>query len=302
MRAQTVEILYERTLAHVIRGKSLLAAEPYLSRIGQRLEELRAAYRAPNVELDYGDPELVDAYLLGYYPHYVHTAAEAFEAIPCDTLRASSAFGLRVLFIGGGPLPELVALVDRLRTCGITHARVYATVIDLHAPAWAHAVAHTEAVCSELAPSIHVQIVALQADVSDALSADTADGLAGVHLIVIQNCLNEVARTLDVAGHNSLLRGVLAPGGFIGISDLTEYPVICEAVARYEALFERGGLVPIRRFDPGAQAQLSAFHRPPPRVFYGFFGAIRNGDSYTVPRQPKKWLRSSVSVWRSPPG
>ncbi len=157
MRAQTIEILYERTLAHVIRGKSFSAAEPYLSRIGQRLEELRAAYRAPNVELDYGDPELVDAYLLGYYPHYVHTAAEAFDAIPCDTLRASSAFGLRVLFIGGGPLPELVALVDRMRTCGV-----------------------------------------------------------GVHLIVIQNCLNEVARTLDVVGHDSLLRGVLAPGGSSG--------------------------------------------------------------------------------------
>jgi hypothetical protein len=126
MRSQTTAIVYARILEHVTRDKSHLGAD-YLRAISPRLLELRRAYQTRNVTIDYGNAELVDAYLLGYYPHYIHTAADAFAAIPCEAFREFAAAGIRVLFIGGGPLPELVALVDRLLECGLPRARVYAT-------------------------------------------------------------------------------------------------------------------------------------------------------------------------------
>jgi hypothetical protein len=164
--------------------------------------------------------------------------------------------------------------------------------------------AYTENICRELAPSMDIRVTALVADACDALAPEAAVGLGEQQIVVIQNCLNEIAAELDVPQHDALLRTVLIPGGHIVISDLTEYQVIRDTVASYERLFLQAGLISVRRFDQNSPDVRSAFEWVPPRAWYAFFGAVRVGEQYEFPEggRPKRWLRFSSSVWRKPPG
>jgi hypothetical protein len=92
-------------------------------------------------------------------------------------------------------------------------------------------------------------------------------------------------------------------GGFLLISDLTEYDRVTGVVPAYEAALEQRGYRPIARFDERAEAARSPFARSvPAKTYWAFFGYAPDPMTGEVRfpewRRPKAWIRFSTAVWQ----
>ena len=71
---------------------------------------LRDAYRRRR-PVDYNDPDLQEAYLLAYYPHYIELLFEVLASLENDCqAQLNRNEDLHACFFGAGPAPELVGL------------------------------------------------------------------------------------------------------------------------------------------------------------------------------------------------
>jgi hypothetical protein len=98
------------------------------------LRGLRAAYQASTAP-DFADPATRAAYVLAYHPHHCVLSAVAIDEAGEARLGIHGRRHVRVVVLGAGPAPELVALAWRLRWRGV---RIEAHLVDRE-PGWVNA-------------------------------------------------------------------------------------------------------------------------------------------------------------------
>jgi hypothetical protein len=302
MRNETIECLYRLLEARVLARRGNRTDHDYLEALGAGLPALRQQYYSSNVVIDYAGAETIDRYLLAYYPHYVFTASEALSGIPCATLLAALARGLDVVCVGGGPLPELIALVDRILECGGQTGTINLTTIDLNAATWAIAVQDTLAIANALAPKLAIRIFAQQRDCTEPCHELQAP-VPPCDILVIQNCLNEIGSAEHFHAHALQFTEAVRRDGYFLISDLTEYGAVSGGVPAFEDFLAQNGYQAISRFNPGADAVVSPFAlNVPNRTYFAFFGFSRDTNTgerrFPEWRRPRKWVKFSTAAWQ----
>jgi hypothetical protein len=163
------------------------------------------------VEVDYRSADTIDRYLLAYFPHYVYTASVALADVPCQALLAALARGLDVVCIGAGPLPELIALIDRLLECGAQAGQITVTAVDVNATTWAAAALDSIAIARQLAPGLTVTLVTEPRDCAR-LFEPAQPPLPDCDILMVQKCLNEIGHGPSFQEHATHFIDVVRSG------------------------------------------------------------------------------------------
>jgi hypothetical protein len=252
------------------------------------------------VSVNYHEASIVDAYLLAYFPHSVAMAQRAFATIPCERYRLIQRRPLRVVVLGGGPLPEIVGLAERLAACAIVGMDVEMIAVDSHAEPWRDASMLACRLASDLHGGVGFRATLVAWDAREPFPDAVVQRIGEPDMIIFQNCLNEIISGDGFTANCRLLARSLPQHGSVVVCDFSEYEEVHGAVVRLN-----GNLADlcraIRPFEPTEGIE-SPFSRPPPKLFYQFYGAARVEDQpgrYEFPTDciPRKNLRSSVAVW-----
>ncbi|GAC1428085.1 MAG: hypothetical protein NVSMB5_22890 [Candidatus Velthaea sp.] len=300
MRKQSITAIWGRLLARVLNGRERDDAKAYLYSLGTELIALRESYKQSKVRVNYHDPRIIEAYLLAYYPHYAASSYYAFSYVHCETFLKSDA-PIRVAFVGGGPLPELIGFFERLAECGSTQA-VEAVLIDVNSATWEPLAEFSLNLIREIDPQARISLTVVNADISAPLSPANAALIGELDFVMLQNCLNEIAGAAAVFSNLDSLTDALRAEGILIVSDLHEYKRTHETVLRFEAAI-RARMKMVRAFEPTASR--SPFEFLPQRLFWDFHRAARTTGpdaayAYVFPDGmiPRKNLNSSAAIWQ----
>jgi hypothetical protein len=253
--------------------------------------------------VDYSKQDVIDAYLLGYFPHYIATALNALRLIPSlrkhDYLRRR----FKAVFIGGGPLPEVVALAEALIDCAGPEHHVDVVLVDVHAATWSAVVSDTLALARAINPRFRPHLTTIVQDMRQLLNEQTRRAVEDSDLVMFQSCLNEVVQGADFDANCTYLAESLGEGGHVVVCDLHEYDEVQYSVQKMRVLLSKV-LTLLHDFEPHGDPA-SPFDMPPWPLFYYFYGAEKIVCSageypYIFPKDciPRKWLGSSVAVWK----
>lgn len=121
----------------------------------------------------------------------------------------------------------------------------------------------------------------------------------------MQNCLNEVAGTAHFDGHTRAYATSVRQGGYVVISDLTEYDLTSDAVAYVEAYFSKQKYQAMRIFERSPMEVVSPFaYDVPGKIYHAFFGYEKDAQTgearFPDSRWPRRRLKFSSSVWQKP--
>jgi hypothetical protein len=302
MQAETIQRLYGLVEAKVLARSGNRTDREYLALLGDGLPALRKQYFASNVAVNYASADAIDRYLLAYFPHYVYTASVALSHIPCDQLLAGLVRGLDVVCVGSGPLPELIALIDRLLECGAQAGQITLTAVDVNTTAWATAMQDSIAIANQLAPHLNVSLLTEQRDCTAPVTPGQPP-LPNCDVLLIQNCLNEIGHARCFPEHAMQFVSAVRQGGYLIVSDLIEYQAVSNAIPDFDALAQGAGYQVVSHFDSGAPAVRSPFaQNVPARTYFGFFGFYRDSETgerqFPEWRRPKAWIRFSTVAWQ----
>lgn len=292
--------MWEHLEQHARSGRAREETSAYLNGLGDAFQSLRRAYSGELIQVDYRDPNVISAYLYGYYPHYVATSHFAFGSVAAEFLQASlGRVNADVLMMGGGPLPEIVGMAERLHECRIYPNRIRATLLDLYADTWYPTTMLSRTLARTMLPRTQFEIVAHQADLCQENSAAIALLPEHINLLMIQNCLNELAASDAFAANLKAIVEHMPNGALIIISDLDRYSAFTRSLDRIVGeLGERiRVIVEPARVGPG----VTPFGRTRPTFFYDFHRAVRRDDGkYDVPKgfNQRRWLNVSAAVFQ----
>lgn len=248
------------------------------------LHALRAAYRAglDGVSVEY-PREATEAYLLAYYPHYAHMARAAMALVPSDALAATDT--LRITIFGSGPTPEAPGIARQLSARQAGVATLDFTLFDLQPDTWEWArqvsiervlpLYWSGASRVKVGPAIDISAPGLATGVA-------ADAVAGAHVIMLQNCLNELALADETLRENATaIAEKVSRGSLLLMADIGNYPNARQALAGFQRAIE-GQLDLIH--SPDVQLALDAASALPDIVRVNLF----TGGEYPR-RNPFEW-------------
>lgn len=220
----------------------------FLERLQQADIRLRKNFAtdAPVESEPYAEPILRSAYLFRYLGHYTLQLGDLLndlEGTPAAEVLARPQLNLAALC--GGPCPEAIALASLHQQAG--GRRLSATVLDLHADAWADCWPISTAIARAYPVHPDVTITGLQVDLlRPSLSAAERGVLGDAQVFTTMNCLNELVG-LDADRVRRALAerlDALAPGTLVLASDQAKYDD-CERGLQmlHQLLEERGAVI-----------------------------------------------------------
>jgi hypothetical protein len=282
-------------------GRSWIDARLYLDSLGTRLIRLRDSFDEAKVSVDYTDPATIETYLLAYFPHYIASAVYALEILPAERYRQYLSRGFKIVFVGGGPLPEVVALAEVLESCTQNQVDIEIVLIDAHAATWSAAARDAVALAKGMNPRLNINLKTIVHDVRKPFDERVERAIASSDVVMLQNCLNEVVKS-SAFDHNCMaLAECLRGGGAFIVCDLHRYEAALYAVEKIRVLFARR-LKMLREFTP-VGGQHSPFENPPPLLFWNLYGAKKAADDspyrydFEDGRVPRRYLYSSAAIW-----
>ncbi|MEI8129246.1 MAG: Hsp70 family protein [bacterium] len=203
---------------------SNFSIENYLHTLQNPVKELRIAYRNSPVNVQYGRKEIQEAYLLTYLPHYYQLIYKIFiEEVP-EIFNDDE--DIYLTFIGGGPGSEAYGAIKYILNNCKSAKNIYVSILDINASTWEYS---HKIVNENLIESINNKNVKIhwKSVFFNLISLDEIKRAKGIinksHLLVIQNCLNEIANeNNDILNlHIKLLFDYLPNFGFLLMSDMT---------------------------------------------------------------------------------
>ncbi len=296
MREETRERLYHLLERRIAERRGAPSPQSYFELVGLEVANLRRRYANQAPSSDYSDPLVRDAYLLAYVPHYIHTSSGALAEISCNELISLSTPELSITSLGGGPLPEIVAISDRLMRCGAAPV-VNILNLDMNAANWAEATTDLKAIAQQIAPGIEFKITN---EIYDCSAATAPDDFPKCDILLVQNCINEIANAASLQVILELEK-TIRPGGFLIVSDFNEYYGTVSQIEQLEALIDRLGHIRRTKFDK-TRVEKSIFAPPaiPRLTYFSLFGYKRDQDTgergFADFRIPRSHLRFSNSI------
>ncbi len=169
----------------------------YLQSIKPDVRQLRASYRKPPpVYVNYALQKIQSAYLITYLPHYYQLIYKILVEQDLQLMKTKSDFS--AVFIGGGPGSEAYGTIKYILEYCPNMKNISIDILDINANTWNYS--HS-ALSGFLLPELNqynevsikwnshqFNLVDKNSIVSNASIFEKAD------IVVIQNCINEIAR------------------------------------------------------------------------------------------------------------
>ena len=167
----------------------------YLESLQPSVKMLRRAYRNHPVYVDYKQEAVQNAYLITYLPHYYQLIEKVLREQNPDSLAEKSI--LEITFIGGGPGSEVFGTIKHITSHNPYIKEINVNIMDINADAWSYS---HQVVQDKLIGSLgqvdrfNINWKAYQLDITDISSVNKQlNHFRKSDLVVIQNCINEIA-------------------------------------------------------------------------------------------------------------
>jgi molecular chaperone DnaK (HSP70) len=239
--------------------------EAFLQSLQKSVKSLRIAYRNNPVYVPYEKTDIQAAYLATYLPHYYQLIYKIFiEEVP-DIFKGKKEVYLN--FIGGGPGSEAYGAIKYILNNCTDVEIIHVTILDINASTWgySHSIVAENLVETVNNGNTQIHWKAVPFDlISTENISESKPIIAKSDLLVIQNCLNEIAK-VDLPSLKTNLKTLfeyLPDDAYLLMSDMT-------SVARPIMKVLEGYLVDA--FEPkflrttlsfGSRSLLSVHHRP----------------------------------------
>lgn len=218
-------MIYDNIVDGLSKKKPIsLSIDKYLQTLQTPVKTLRVAYRNTPVKVAYEDNNIQAAYLTTYLPHYYQLIYKIFIEDTPYIFQDSEIINLT--FIGGGPGSEAYGAIKYIvNNCSKVKA-VNVFILDINANTWSfsHDVVLEHLIKTITNNKIKVELKAIPFDLTNASDIFKIKELVEkTDLLVIQNCLNEVANV----NYDSLTKNVkelfknLPNSSYFLMSDLT---------------------------------------------------------------------------------
>lgn len=198
--------------------------ESFLQSLQSSVKSLRIAYRNNPVYVPYEKIDIQAAYLATYLPHYYQLIYKIFiEEVP-DIFKGKKTVYLN--FIGGGPGSEAYGAIKYiLNNCSNVEI-IHVTILDLNSTNWGYSQSIVSETLIESINNDNIQIhwVSTQFDLTSTNSiSESKQIIEKSDLLVIQNCLNEIAK-IDLPSLNTNVKTLfeyLPAEAYLLMSDMT---------------------------------------------------------------------------------
>lgn len=201
-----------------------LSIDEYLKSLQKPVKALRLAYRYMPVVVAYENNDIQAAYLTTYFPHYYQLIYKIFlEDVP-EIFQDKEDVSLT--FIGGGPGSEAYGAIKYIANNCPKIKNINVNILDINADTWSfsHDIVFNSLIKSITKDKINVDLKSVHFDLVSSTDITKVKMLIQEsELLVIQNCLNEVANiNLSALKNNiNLLSKLLPSSSYLLMSDLT---------------------------------------------------------------------------------
>lgn len=209
-----------------INAKGNLAVTPdvHLQSLKPHVRFLRKAYFGRPVIVPYEKKAIQEAYLITYFPHYYQLIYKIFlEEVP-DFFKGKKS--VSVSFIGGGPGSEIYGLVRYIANNAKHIKQIKINLFDLNAITWRHSHEIIDYGLLKKTLSADVELIwnSYPLDITNKESVFGYEKqLAASDLVLIQNCLNEIAPDLVSQTNKNVVQIFewLHPKALLLLADMT---------------------------------------------------------------------------------
>ncbi|ENA1802858.1 Hsp70 family protein [Flavobacterium psychrophilum] len=217
--------IYDNIVDGLKQKKSAnLSIDEYLQSLQKPVKALRVAYRNMPAVVAYENKDTQAAYLTTYLPHYYQLIYKIFlEDVP-EIFQNNEVVSLT--FIGGGPGSEAYGAIKYIVNNCPKVKNIQVTILDINADTWSfsHEIVFNSLIKSIIKDKINVDLNSVYFDLISSADIEKVKMLIQKSdLLVIQNCLNEVANiNLQALRNNiNLLFKLLPSSSYLLMSDLT---------------------------------------------------------------------------------
>lgn len=239
--------------------------EAFLQSLQKSVKSLRIAYRNNPVYVPYEKTDIQAAYLATYLPHYYQLIYKIFiEEVP-DIFKGKKEVYLN--FIGGGPGSEAYGAIKYILNNCTDVEIIHVTILDINASTWgySHSIVSENLVETVNKGNTQIHWKSIPFDLTSADNIGKSKPIiVKSDLLVIQNCLNEIAKVdLPSLKTNTKTLFEYLPGdAYLLMSDMTSVarPImkVLEEylVSAFSPKFLRSTL------SSGSRSLISVHHRP----------------------------------------
>jgi molecular chaperone DnaK (HSP70) len=244
--------------------------ESFLQSLQNSVKSLRIAYRNNPVYVAYEKTDIQAAYLATYLPHYYQLIYKIFiEEIP-NIFKGKKE--VHLTFIGGGPGSEAYgALKYILNNCPVAET-IHVAILDINASTWgySHKIVSENLVETVNDGKAQIYWKAIAFDLtSEADIKKVKPNIEKCDLLVIQNCLNEIA-SINLPSLKSNIKSLfeyLPSNAYLLMSDMTSVarPTM-KALEKYLVDTFTQTILKSTLSSPSSQSLISVHHRPSPII------------------------------------
>lgn len=270
-----------------------LSLEDYLKSLQIPVKSLRVAYQKKPVVVAYGNKDTQAAYLTTYLPHYYQLIYKIFlEDVP-EIFQNKEAISLT--FIGGGPGSEAYGAIKYIVNNCPEVKTIQVTILDINADTWSfsHDIVFNDLIKSITKGKIKVDLKSVFCDLVSSSDIDNVkEIIKKTDLLVIQNCLNEVAN-IDLLALNSninLLFKLLPSSSYLLMSDLTSGArATIKNLEKMLVVAFKPKFLKTTLNLPSSKTLISVHHKPTPII-------VKNLLNYSDGLIPRKNLNYDYSI------
>lgn len=170
------------------------SVEAYLQSLQKSVKALRIAYRNAPVFVPYENSDIQAAYLVAYLPHYYQLIYKIFIEDAPDIFQGKE--NIYLTFIGGGPGSEAYGAIKYIVNNCSSAKNIHVTILDINASTWSfsHSIVNDSLVQSITSDNLHIHWQSVYFDLTSSEEIEKVKPIIQKsNLLVIQNCLNEIA-------------------------------------------------------------------------------------------------------------
>jgi len=165
----------------------------YLDSLKPAVRHLRQAYRKYPVSVNYADTEIQSAYLLAYFPHYYQLIYKLIiENFPTIFENQKIVY---LSFFGAGPGPEVYGAIKYIKNNCPSVKEINVHIFDINASTWnySHEILLNQIFETVIPKHIQIKVNSYNFDLTEPISKDELTHIESSGLVILQNCLNEIA-------------------------------------------------------------------------------------------------------------
>lgn len=247
-----------------------LGIESFLQSLQKSVKSLRIAYRNNPVNVPYEKIDIQAAYLATYLPHYYQLIYKIFiEEVP-DIFKGKKEVYLT--FVGGGPGSEAYGAIKYILNNCTDAEIIHVTILDINAATWgySHSIVSENLVASVNDGHAKIDWKSITFDLTSAADIFKVKPIIEKSdLLVIQNCLNEIATfNLQFLKINVKILFEYLPGNaYLLMSDMTSVarPTL-KVLENYLVDNFSPTFIKTTLSYPNSRSLISVHHRPSPII------------------------------------